>query len=67
MKKLKIKFWNDLFFDFICFEADWSQIQYIFIENRNFEIKPVVLPFQRHYLELDDKYLNLKQFKIEVL
>lgn len=66
MKELKIKS-SDVFFDFICFEANWSQFQYIFIETKNFEIKPVVLPFQRHYLELDNKYLDLKQFKIEVL
>lgn len=64
MKELKIK---SLFFDFICFEANWSQCEYIFIETKNFEPKPIALPTQRHYLELDDKHLNLKQFKVEIV
>lgn len=67
MKKLKIKYWDDVFYDFIYFEANWFQIKYTFIENKNFKPEPITLPFQRHYLELDDKYLNLKQFKIEVI
>ena len=67
MKKLKIKYWDDVFTDIICFEADWLQLEYTFIENRNFESKPITLPMQRHYLELDYKCLNLKEFKIEII
>ena len=65
MKKLRVDFLNDLF-DIIYFEANWSQVQYIFLEIKNFETKPIALPFQRHYLELDD-YLDLKQFKVEII
>lgn len=65
MKKLKVKSWENVS-GLIFVEADWLQCEYIFLETKNFEIKPIVLPVQRHFLELDD-YLNLKQFKVEII
>ena len=64
MKKLKVKSWDN-FFDLIYFEANWSQVQYIFLEIKNFETKLITLPFQRHNLELND-CLDLKQFKMGI-
>ena len=65
MKKLTVDFLNDSS-DVIYFEATWSQVQYIFLEIKNFETQPIAIPFQRHYLELNH-YLDLKQFKMEII